>query len=124
MNSDKPWRAARLGDIIELQRGFDLPERLRQPGIFPVVASAGIAGSHVEAKVKGPGVVTGRYGTIGRVFYIREDFWPLNTTLWVRDFKEAHPKFIFYWLQQLDFQSVSAKSAVPGVNRNHLHDFL
>ena len=71
--------------------------------------------------VAGPGVVTGRYGTLGQVFFIREDFWPLNTTLYVRDFKGNDPQFISYFLRGLDFLAYSDKAAVPGLNRNHLH---
>lgn len=74
--------------------------------------------------VKGPGVVTGRYGTIGQVFYVEEDFWPLNTTLYVRDFKGNDPKFVHYFLKTVDFFAYSDKGAVPGVNRNHLHEAL
>ncbi len=71
--------------------------------------------------VSAPGVVTGRYGTIGQVFYIQQDFWPLNTTLFVKDFKGNDPLFISYFLRTVDFHSCSDKSSVPGVNRNHLH---
>lgn len=72
--------------------------------------------------VKAPGVVTGRYGTLGEVFFVTRDFWPLNTTLYVRDFKGNDPKFISYFLRSIDFYSCSDKAAVPGVNRNHLHE--
>ena len=68
-----------------------------------------------------PGVVTGRYGTIGEVFLVSEPFWPLNTTLYVRDFHGNDPRFIYYLLQRFDFASFSGKSGVPGVNRNDLH---
>ena len=71
--------------------------------------------------VKGPGVVTGRYGTIGKVFFIEEDFWPLNTTLYVRDFKGNDPRFISYFLRGIDFGAYTDKAAVPGINRNDLH---
>jgi len=71
---------------------------------------------------KGPGVVTGRYGTIGQVFYIEADYWPLNTTLYVRDFKGNDPRFVSYLLRTLNFRAYSDKGAVPGVNRNHLHE--
>lgn len=74
--------------------------------------------------VKGPGVVTGRYGTIGQVFFVEEDFWPLNTTLYVKDFKGNDPKFVHYYLKTVDFHAYSDKAAVPGVNRNHLHQAL
>lgn len=115
------WTEKALGEVIELKRGFDLPQRQRQPGEVPVVSSSGISGRHSEAKVKGPGVVTGRYGTIGKVFYIADDFWPLNTTLYVEDFKGNDPRFVSYFLRTFDFLAYSDKAAVPGVNRNHLH---
>jgi type I restriction enzyme, S subunit len=81
------WEIVQLGNVITLQRGFDLPTQNRQPGAVPIVSSSGITGTHARAQVKGPGVVTGRYGTIGEVYYIAEDFWPLNTTLYVKDFR-------------------------------------
>lgn len=68
-----------------------------------------------------PGVVTGRYGTIGEIHLVGEPFWPLNTTLYVRDFHGNDPTFVFYLLHRFDFRSFSGKSGVPGVNRNDLH---
>jgi len=115
------WQATTLGTVIELKRGYDLPTSARIEGAYPVVSSSGISGYHAEAKVAGPGVVTGRYGTIGQVFYITEPFWPLNTTLYVRDFKGNDPRYVSYLLRTVDYQAYSDKAAVPGVNRNDLH---
>ena len=115
------WRELRLGEVVELQRGYDLPRRQRIPGSTPLVSSSGVTDYHAEAKVKGPGVVTGRYGTLGQVFFVPSDFWPLNTTLYVRDFRGNDPRFIAYLLTSLDFSAYSDKAAVPGLNRNHLH---
>ncbi|WP_341929734.1 restriction endonuclease subunit S [Methyloversatilis discipulorum] len=116
------WRQGRLGDFIELKRGYDLPKEKRLNGPYPLVSSSGVSDRHSEAMVRAPGVVTGRYGTIGQVFFVDQDFWPLNTTLYVRDFKGNDPKFISYFLKTLDFFAYSDKAAVPGVNRNHLHE--
>ena len=116
------WREGTLGGVIEFKRGYDLPQRDRIPGSVPLVSSSGVTDFHAEAKVKGPGVVTGRYGTLGEVFFIQEDFWPLNTALYVRDFKGNDPRFISYFLRSLDFSAYSDKAAVPGLNRNHLHE--
>src|SRR5713226_1647848 len=115
------WRDSVLGDVIELKRGYDLPQQDRQSGNFPIVSSSGVTDFHAEAMVKGPGVVTGRYGTLGQVFYVPTDFWPLNTTLYVRDFRGNDPRFISYFLRCVDFLAYSDKAAVPGLNRNHLH---
>ena len=115
------WIEADLGSVLELKRGYDLPKRDRTVGTVPVVSSSGATGTHREARVKGPGVVTGRYGNIGQVFFVPDDFWPLNTTLYVRDFKGNDPRFISHFLRALDFSAHSGKTAVPGVNRNHLH---
>jgi type I restriction enzyme S subunit len=115
------WREVPLGEVITLQRGFDLPAQDRKPGRGPIVSSSGITDYHSEVGVPGPGVVTGRYGTIGQVFLIKEDYWPLNTTLWVKDFHGNDPKFASYLLRTVDFRSCSDKSSVPGVNRNDLH---
>jgi type I restriction enzyme, S subunit len=121
---DADWKTNTLGRVVTLQRGYDLPYRLREAGTVPIVTSSGIGGHHCEAMVAGPGVVTGRYGTIGEVFYIENDFWPLNTTLYVRDFHGNDPLFVSYFLRTIDFKSHSGKSGVPGVNRNDLHEVI
>ena len=118
------WTRGKLGDFIELKRGYDLAQAVRVPGPFPLVSSAGVSDCHAEPKVKGPGVITGRYGTIGQVYFVEQDFWPLNTTLYVRDFKGNFPRFISYFLKTVDFHAYSDKAAVPGLNRNHLHEAL
>ncbi|MCY0856028.1 restriction endonuclease subunit S [Cupriavidus sp. D39] len=119
MNSE--WRECSLGEVVTLQRGMDLPVQDRKPGEFPVVASTGVVGYHDEAPVKGPGVVIGRSGSIGGGQYVECDFWPLNTTLWVKDFKGNDPRFCYYLLRSIDFSGMNAGSGVPTLNRNHLH---
>ncbi len=116
------WRQLSLGEVVTLQRGYDLPHKERKHGTVPIVSSSGITDTHNEARVTGPGVVTGRYGTIGEVFFVAEDFWPLNTTLFVKDFKGNNPLFISFLLCRIDYRSYSGKSGVPGVNRNDLHE--
>lgn len=120
----KGWCKAPLGTFVTFQRGFDLPHRERKLGLVPIVTSSGFGDTHAEARVRGPGVVTGRYGTIGEVFVVNEDFWPLNTTLYVRDFHGNDPFFVAYLLRTIDFHSHSGKSGVPGVNRNDLHEIV
>jgi len=110
----------KLADFISLKRGHDLPESQRLPGEIPVVSSAGITGFHNEAKCEGPGVVTGRYGTLGELHYIEGSYWPLNTTLYVDDFKGNDPRFVYYFLQTLDLAQFNGAGAVPGLNRNAL----
>jgi len=113
-----------LNEYITLQRGFDLPKNDRVEGDVPVVASTGIGGYHNEAKVTAPGVVIGRSGSIGGGQYITEDFWPLNTTLWVKDFKNHHPRYVYYLLKSIDFTQFNVGSGVPTLNRNHLSSVL
>ncbi len=117
------WREMTLGEVCELKRGYDLPTERRVDGDVPIVSSSGVTGYHSEAKVQAPGVVTGRYGTLGEVFFIKEDFWPLNTALYVRDFKGNEPRFVAALLQSLDLGTNDGAAAVPGVNRNQLIAF-
>jgi restriction endonuclease S subunit len=116
------WKACRLGDVMTLKRGHDLPEHSRQEGDVPVVSSSGITGRHKESKATAPGVVTGRYGTIGEVYFLQEDFWPLNTALYVIDFKGNDPRFTSYFLRNVLKGYQSEKAAIPGVDRNVLHE--
>jgi type I restriction enzyme S subunit len=112
----------RLGDLLNLKRGYDLTEAERLPGPYPVVSSSGVSGYHNDFKVQGPGVVIGRYGTLGEAYYLEERYWPHNTSLYVTDFKGNLPRYIYYLLTCLGRIKTSDKSAVPGVNRNELHE--
>lgn len=121
-NLPEGWRRGTIGDMLELQRGFDLPSQARVDGKYPIYASTGIADYHNEYKVEPPCIVTGRSGTIGEVFYSNEKCWPLNTTLWVKDFKGTPSFFVYYKLKELDLgKTVSGFAAVPTLNRNDVH---
>ncbi|MDZ4253255.1 MAG: restriction endonuclease subunit S [Sulfuritalea sp.] len=115
------WNSVPLGKVVTFQRGYDLPHHARKRGSVPIVSSAGVTDYHNVSMVNPSGVVTGRYGTIGEIFFVTEPFWPLNTTLYVRDFHGNDPRFVYYLLHRFDFHSFSGKSGVPGVNRNDLH---
>jgi type I restriction enzyme S subunit len=118
----KGWVEKRLGDFATLQRGFDLPVQDRVSGAFPIVTSSGKSDTHHKAAVKGPGVVTGRSGSIGNVFYIQEDFWPLNTALYVKDFHGNDPRFVYHLLGHFDLSRFASGAGVPTLNRNFVHD--
>ena len=118
------WEQRKVVEVAPLQRGFDLPSASMKPGKYPVVMSNGIGGYHFEYKVKGPGVVTGRSGTIGKLHYIEDDYWPHNTTLWVTDFNGNNQKFIYYLYQGLDLNRFGTGSGVPTLNRNDVHDAI
>jgi len=115
------WSKEPLENLLILQRGFDLPVSKRIEGSVPIYASTGINGFHNVAKVKGPGVVTGRSGSLGAVMYVAKDYWPLNTTLWVKEFKKASPIFATYLLRAMKLEGYNGGAAVPTLNRNDVH---
>jgi type I restriction enzyme, S subunit len=117
------WDVKPLRWAIMFQRGHDLPTDEREEGDVPVVSSSGISSSHSRAVANAPGIVTGRYGTIGHFHLIVQDYWPLNTTLYSIDLRGNDPRFLWYMLTHLSplFLLNAVKSAVPGVDRNDLH---
>jgi type I restriction enzyme, S subunit len=117
----KGWRVGTLQDLLVLQRGFDLPSQDRIRGDYPIIAASGLVGTHIIAMAKAPGVITGRSGVLWRVFLELENYWPLNTTLWIKEFRGATACYAYEVLRMLDFQSFNAGSAVPSLNRNHIH---
>ena len=110
----------RFSDFVTLQRGFDLTKTEMRDGPYPVIGSTSIIGHHHEFKVEPPGVITGRSGSLGVVQYVADRYWPHNTSLWVKDFKENDPKFVYYCMQGIDFSRFNAGAGVPTLNRNHL----
>ncbi|MBQ3825477.1 MAG: restriction endonuclease subunit S [Spirochaetaceae bacterium] len=119
---DESWKEKRFDEFCLLKRGFDLPATQRIEGKFPLVSSSGIIDSHNEPKVKAPCVVTGRSGSIGKVFYITEDCFPLNTTLYSEKLFGNDAKYVYLYLQTFDFKKYSSSTAVPTLNRNNFAD--
>jgi type I restriction enzyme S subunit len=108
---------------VTFQRGHDLPTEDRHAGPVPVVAGGGITGWHDVAQARGPGIVTGRYGTVGEFHLVEQEYWPLNTSLYSIELHGNHPGFLRYMLEPLAplFHLNAAKSAVPGIDRSDIH---
>lgn len=115
------WKEDFFGNFIKLKRGYDLPSANIVFGEYPIIASTAIKDYHNEFKASPPGVVTGRSGSLGSVQYISEKYWPLNTTLYVKDFKKNFPKYVYYFLRTMRLENFNAGAGVPTLNQNHLH---
>ena len=112
-------------DVVKMQRGFDLPVQERKSdGMIPVYGSNGVLGYHDISKVKGGGVITGRSGTIGKVFYEKGEFWPLNTTLFSLNSHGNDVVYLKYLLELFDLSRFTEGTGVPTLNRNKFHDEL
>jgi len=116
------WEVVRFKYVLWLQRGHDLPVTEFQEGEYPVCGSNGCIGYHSQYTTKGPGVTVGRSGSVGEVNYIDTDYWAHNTTLYVKIFLRANPRYSFYLLKTLDVQYLSEGTAVGTLNRNYIHD--
>ncbi|MEU7155573.1 restriction endonuclease subunit S [Streptomyces chrestomyceticus] len=115
------WTRTTLDQLVKLRRGHDLPTTSRNPGNVPVVGAAGPSGFHDTAIAKAPGVVVGRAGaSMGHATYCAEDFWPLNTSLYVTDFMGNDPRFVYHLLGEIDFSGYNSGAAQPMLNRNYI----
>ena len=115
------WKFGKLQDFIFLQRGFDLTKSEAREGNVPVISSSGISYFHSAAMVEPPGVVTGRKGSLGGVYFVDVPYWPHDTTLWVKDFKGNHPEYVKIFLESLKLERFDAATSVPTLNRNNVH---
>ena len=115
------WERLKLGDLLTLQRGFDLPTGNRVEGDVPVYGSTGIVGFHDIAKVQAPMVITGRSGSLGQVCFVATPCWPLNTALWVRDFKRVSPWYAYFLLLEMGLEKFNGGASVPTLDRNVAH---
>src|SRR5437870_10156914 len=116
------WHSRTIGDLVALQRGYDLTDAERKDGTIPVIGSADPNGFHDTARVPGPGVTIGRSGgSIGKVTFVEQDFWPHNTCIYVTDFKGNHPRFVAYLLSTIDLAQLNSGAAQPSLNRNFVY---
>jgi type I restriction enzyme S subunit len=109
-----------LGDLINLKYGKALLSGNRVKGEFPVYGSGGVTGTHNRPLVEGPGVIVGRKGTVGAVYWSEQSFFPIDTTFYVQPREDIVPmEFAFYMLKHLGLDGMNSDSAVPGLNRSN-----
>lgn len=116
------WMKCTLGDIITFQRGYDLTKSKMIFGQYPVIASNGIIGWHNEYTTETPSITVGRSGNVGNPFLYNGRSWSHNTTLYIKEYKNCDKLFIYYLLKELNLKNYSSGSAVPTLNRNHIHN--
>jgi len=113
------WEEGVLGDVIELHYGKGLKTEERSGSGYPVVGSSGIVDYHMEFLVEGPGIVIGRKGTLGKVIYLWDNFYPIDTTYYVKSKAEsAGLLYEYFLLKKIGFEYMNTDSAVPGLNRD------
>lgn len=115
------WEKKRLGEFCMLQRGFDLPDSKVVAGDYPVIASTSIKTYHDQFKVNPPVITTGRSGSLGKVLFTNSKAWPLNTTLFVKNFFGNSPYLIYYTLKNMGLENFNSGAGVPSLNRNHIN---
>ena len=111
------WEVKKLSDVLELNYGKALKKEDRQDGEFPVYGSSGVIGHHDTQLVKGPGVIVGRKGNVGSVFWSDEDFFVIDTAYFVT--ARLPLRFVFYDLQTKNF--INSDAAVPGLSRHQAY---
>lgn len=115
------WEVKSFIQVAELQRGFDITQSQQRPGTVPVVSSGGVRSYHDKPMAEAPGVIIGRKGSLGTVYFLNTDYWPHDTTLWVRDFKGNFPHYIYYFFLTLRLERFDSGASNPTLNRNTVH---
>jgi len=108
------WERIPLGDKVVLKYGKALKAEERVDGTIPVYGSSGIVGTNDKALVKGPGIVLGRKGNVGSVFWSTKDFWAIDTVYYIDSMSSSW--YLFYALKNMHF--INTDVAVPGLNRD------
>ena len=116
----------KLGECLELQRGYDLTSSQMQGGKVAVVGSNGIIGYHNSERGNSPCITVGRSGSVGKVHYYEQPTWAHNTTLFLKDFKGNNPKYLYYLLKNLHLDNTFEKgsSVIPSLDRNLVHSLV
>ncbi|WP_033816955.1 restriction endonuclease subunit S, partial [Escherichia coli] len=115
------WETNRLENILELAYGKALKKTERIEGDYPVYGSGGVDGSHNEFLVKGPGIIVGRKGTVGSLYWENKDFYPIDTVFYVKPKKYFSLVYCYQLLKTLGLENMNTDAAVPGLNRNNAY---
>lgn len=124
VDAPKGWRVGPLEEIVSLQRGFDITKAQQRSGPYPVISSSGPGSTHDEYMSEGPGVIIGRKGSLGTVFFSEGPYWPHDTTLWVTNFHGNGPWYCYHLLRHLKLEQYDCGASNPTLNRNHIHKLL
>ena len=116
----------KLGECLELQRGYDLTSSQMQGGEVAVVGSNGIIGYHNSERGNSPCITVGRSGSVGKVHYYEQPTWAHNTALFVKDFRGNNPKYLYYLLKNLHLDNLFEKgsSVIPSLDRKLIHSLV
>lgn len=117
------WSKGCIGDVLQLQRGHDLPRAEMHDGDYPVAGSTGTIGFHDQYTASAPVIVMGRSGNIGNPRLYLCNCWAHNTTLYVKQIFNADPMWVYFMLKNLNYDSFVGGSAVPTLNRNDVHAY-
>ena len=116
------WKKVKLGDLCHFQYGKSLPSQKRIAGEYPVYGSGGITGFHNDFFIKAPGIIIGRKGSIGTVYFSDKNFCPIDTVYYIEENKNIYDlKFLYYLLSNSGLDKLNSDAAVPGLNRNTAH---
>jgi type I restriction enzyme S subunit len=103
-----------LGDRVTLNYGKALKADVRSAGPCSVYGSSGIVGTHEKSLAAAPGIVVGRKGNVGSVYWCPRDYWPIDTVYFID--AATSNLWLYYALQHMHF--ISTDVAVPGLNRD------
>ncbi len=114
----------KLGNILQMQRGYDLPASQMRIGEIPVVGSNGVVGYHDTPRCVTPTITIGRSGSVGKVHMYKSLTWVHNTALYLTDFKGNNPTYLYYLLQLLHLETLCGSSVIPSLNRNVVYPIV
>ncbi len=110
-----------LGELLTLEYGTGLPEPMRTGEGFPVYGSSGLVGRHAHSIAQGPGIIVGRKGTVGAIIWSVDDFWPIDTTYYVKARANYSLRWLYWCLSSLPLKNLDSSTGVPGLNRHDIY---
>lgn len=116
------WEIKKIKDLLVLEYGVALIKDKRIDGKYPVFGSNGVVGYHEKYLIEGPGIIIGRKGSIGKIVYSKENFWPIDTTFFVREKYDFNLRWLFYKLHMLGLEKMNSASGTPGLNRDEVYN--
>lgn len=113
----------KLGNIFKLEYGKGLIAEKRTSGLYPVYGSSGCIGSHNEYLIEGPGIIVGRKGSVGEIYFSKKNFFPIDTAYYIsKNDSKYNIRFLYYFLKTQNIKRLQGDVGVPGLNRETVHN--
>ena len=111
-----------LAELAIIKYGKNQKKVQSDTGKIPVLGTGGLMGYATTFLYDKPSVLIGRKGTIGKVKYVEQPFWTVDTLFYtIVNTKLVIPKYLYYVMSLIDLNNYNEGTTIPSLRTETLN---